>query len=349
MVDFVEVVGGHVGRDVGLDEDAVHWVGVADPRVGDQRHQARQPARRCPSACSSSSRPPLNGVPEMTIRVRDQGEGFDPETIADPLAPENLLKGSGRGIFLIRSFMDEVELQRAPQGGMEVRMVKRVSPPAPPTTLSTPRPMPHNPLFLTTAVEAVVRAGDMMMARVGGDIRVDKKGAIDLVTEVDVAIERDVPRADRRAVPRSRRARRRVGRQRDRAGRPVLGLRSDRRHDELRARPADLLLVAGARDRRRRARLAAIYDPNREELFTAERGGGAFLNGQPMRVSVAATLIDAMLVTGFPTTCTRASMRSSGCSASSSAGRAPSGGWARRPSTCATSRRAAWTGSGSAI
>ena len=45
-------------------------------------------------------------------------------------------------------------------------------------------------LFLTTAVEAVVRAGDMMMARFGGDVRVDKKGAIDLVTEVDVAIER---------------------------------------------------------------------------------------------------------------------------------------------------------------
>ena len=44
---------------------------------------------------------------------------------ADPLAPENLLKSSGRGIFLIRNFMDEVDLQRAPQGGMEVRMVKR--------------------------------------------------------------------------------------------------------------------------------------------------------------------------------------------------------------------------------
>jgi serine/threonine-protein kinase RsbW len=61
----------------------------------------------------------------MIIRVRDQGKGFDPDAVADPLAPENLLKGSGRGIFLIRNFMDEVDLQRAPQGGMEVRMVKR--------------------------------------------------------------------------------------------------------------------------------------------------------------------------------------------------------------------------------
>ncbi len=58
--------------------------------------------------------------------MRDQGEGFDPEGIADPLAPENLLKSSGRGIFFMRSFMDDVQLFRLPEGGMEVRMVKRL-------------------------------------------------------------------------------------------------------------------------------------------------------------------------------------------------------------------------------
>jgi len=58
--------------------------------------------------------------------VRDEGEGFDPEEVANPLAPENLLKSSGRGIFLIRNFMDDVSLQRAPEGGMEIRMTKRV-------------------------------------------------------------------------------------------------------------------------------------------------------------------------------------------------------------------------------
>ena len=67
-------------------------------------------------------------VAELAIRVRDQGDGFDPETLADPLAPENLLKASGRGIFLIRSFMDDVELRRAAEGGMEIRMTKRVLP-----------------------------------------------------------------------------------------------------------------------------------------------------------------------------------------------------------------------------
>jgi len=58
--------------------------------------------------------------------VRDEGSGFDPSAVADPLAPENMLKSSGRGIFLIRNFMDDVKLQRAPEGGMEIRMVKRV-------------------------------------------------------------------------------------------------------------------------------------------------------------------------------------------------------------------------------
>lgn len=45
----------------------------------------------------------------LTVIVRDQGKGFDPETVADPLAPENLLKPRGRGIFLTRQFMDEIE------------------------------------------------------------------------------------------------------------------------------------------------------------------------------------------------------------------------------------------------
>jgi serine/threonine-protein kinase RsbW len=61
----------------------------------------------------------------MIVRVRDQGEGFDPDTVANPLDQDNLLKSSGRGIFLIRNFMDDVQLQRTPEGGMEIRMVKR--------------------------------------------------------------------------------------------------------------------------------------------------------------------------------------------------------------------------------
>lgn len=128
MVDLVQVVADHVARDAGLDDDSVHWVGVAiresvinaithgnhsdiGKRVFVEFHTVLEPGDR-----------------GLAIRVRDQGDGFDPESIADPLAPENLLKSSGRGIFLIRSFMDDVRLQRAPEGGMEIRMVKRAQP-----------------------------------------------------------------------------------------------------------------------------------------------------------------------------------------------------------------------------
>ena len=63
-----------------------------------------------------------------TVRIADEGEGFDFENLPDPLAPENLLRTSGRGLFLVRSFMDEVEIRRLEPGGTEVELVKfRVS------------------------------------------------------------------------------------------------------------------------------------------------------------------------------------------------------------------------------
>jgi serine/threonine-protein kinase RsbW len=65
---------------------------------------------------------------QLSVLVRDQGRGFDPGQLPDPLAPENLLKESGRGIFFMRRFMDEVEIRRAAEGGMEVLMVKRLAP-----------------------------------------------------------------------------------------------------------------------------------------------------------------------------------------------------------------------------
>jgi serine/threonine-protein kinase RsbW len=70
---------------------------------------------------------PVAGPEELVVRVIDEGEGFDPEEVADPLAPENILKSSGRGIFFMRSFMDDVSLRRAAAGGMEVRMVKKLA------------------------------------------------------------------------------------------------------------------------------------------------------------------------------------------------------------------------------
>ena len=61
----------------------------------------------------------------IEIEVKDQGAGFDPTTVPDPTDPVNILKTSGRGIFLMRSFMDEVEWSPRPEGGTTVRMVKK--------------------------------------------------------------------------------------------------------------------------------------------------------------------------------------------------------------------------------
>ena len=62
---------------------------------------------------------------ELIITVQDQGTGLDPNAVADPLAPENLLKQSGRGIFLIRAFMDDVQFRKL-DPGTEIKLIKRV-------------------------------------------------------------------------------------------------------------------------------------------------------------------------------------------------------------------------------
>lgn len=127
MLDFVQVVSDHIGRMSGLDEDAVHWVGVAvrESVINAIKHGNENDA----SKRVHVEFLPLGGSAQgVAIRVRDEGPGFDPQSIPDCLAQENLLKSSGRGIFLIKSFMDEMVLQRAPQGGMEVVMVKRAQP-----------------------------------------------------------------------------------------------------------------------------------------------------------------------------------------------------------------------------
>jgi serine/threonine-protein kinase RsbW len=63
----------------------------------------------------------------LVFTIADQGRGLDPETLPDPLAPENLLRGTGRGIFLIRSFMDEVHFRQL-DPGTELTLVKHLEP-----------------------------------------------------------------------------------------------------------------------------------------------------------------------------------------------------------------------------
>lgn len=159
--------------------------------------------------------------------------------------------------------------------------------------------MSNSPLFLTTAVEAVVRAGDVMLERFGTPVRVDKKGAIDLVTEVDLAIEREF-----RAMIGERFPDHTV------LGEEMGGSDSVPEGPCWVFDPIDgttnfahglpIFCSSLALEINGVAEIAAVYDPTRRELFTAERGGGAFLNGAPIQVSSAATLLESVLVTGFP-------------------------------------------------
>ena len=127
LLDFVQVVSDRMGQLAGLDEDAIHWIGVAvrESVINAIKHGNREDYGKMVTVEFAMA--PSNDPSELVVRVLDQGEGFDPEEVADPLAPENILKSSGRGIFFMRNFMDDVTLKRAAEGGMEVRMVKKLA------------------------------------------------------------------------------------------------------------------------------------------------------------------------------------------------------------------------------
>ena len=159
-------------------------------------------------------------------------------------------------------------------------------------------PEPPNPIFLATAIEAVVRAGDLQMASFGSNLRVDKKGAIDLVTEVDVEVERMFRALISERFP-----------DHDVLAEEMGGISTGATHrwvfDPLDgttnyAHGIPLFCSTLALEIDGHPAVGAVFDPNRRELFTAERGVGAWLNGERIKVSRASSLIDSVLVTGFP-------------------------------------------------
>jgi serine/threonine-protein kinase RsbW len=127
MLDLVQVLSDRMGQMAAMDEDSVHWIGVAvrECVINAIKHGNREHPTKIVTVEFAFT--PSDAPSELVVRVRDQGEGFDPDDIANPLDPENILKSSGRGIFFMRSFMDDVQLERAPEGGMEVRMVKKLA------------------------------------------------------------------------------------------------------------------------------------------------------------------------------------------------------------------------------
>ncbi len=123
MVDLVQVVFESLSSQVGFDSDSAHWMSVAirESVTNAVRHGNKLDPTKRVIVCFEYR------APEFTVIVEDEGEGFSPEKVPDPLAEENLLRASGRGIFFMKNFMDEVSYRFEPNRGTRVTMMKRVN------------------------------------------------------------------------------------------------------------------------------------------------------------------------------------------------------------------------------
>src|SRR3954465_14303397 len=121
-VDHAEELAVKMAETAGVDEDDLMKVGMAvrecmvNAVVHGNRYNANKKVRF--AIASDKER--------FTVVIADEGEGFDFDSVPDPLAPENLLKTSGRGIFLMRSFMDDFQMRHLESGGTEVTLVKNL-------------------------------------------------------------------------------------------------------------------------------------------------------------------------------------------------------------------------------
>ena len=123
-VSQVEAAAGKLAAEAGLDEDERFHITMAarEAAVNAVLHgNEYDPAKRITASFEN------NGA-ALVITVADQGKGLDPDSLPDPLAPENLLRGTGRGLFLIRSFMDEVHFRQL-HPGTELTLVKHLKQP----------------------------------------------------------------------------------------------------------------------------------------------------------------------------------------------------------------------------
>jgi len=124
-IELVQVVLKDCLQRMGMDDDTQHWVDVAvrEALANAIKHgNAQDPARQVQVDL-------VLAHSELVIQVEDEGVGFDPSRLDNPLSPENLLRPNGRGIFYMKSFMDDIHYGAGPGGGTMVTLRKRVSGP----------------------------------------------------------------------------------------------------------------------------------------------------------------------------------------------------------------------------
>jgi serine/threonine-protein kinase RsbW len=122
-LDSVEIAEDAVlknAEEIGFREEELHQIGMAvrETMVNAVVHGNRYNARKKVHLSV------LKGTDRLTVVIADEGEGFDLNSLPNPLAEENLLRQSGRGLLLIQAFVDEFQVRRGQPGGTEVRMVK---------------------------------------------------------------------------------------------------------------------------------------------------------------------------------------------------------------------------------
>ena len=120
LVDLAHAAAEKMAEVVGLDADEALNVGLAarEAVINAIVHgNRRQPARKVHMTITGEPR-------RLRVTVRDHGLGFDPDREPDPTDEDNLLNTSGRGLLLMRAFVDEVRFRRRPGGGLEVTLIK---------------------------------------------------------------------------------------------------------------------------------------------------------------------------------------------------------------------------------
>lgn len=127
LIDIATLTADHMSKLCGFDEEEQYRINLA---VRESIANAIEHGNKYNLEKNVELRFRLNES-TLTIAVRDHGAGFDPADLPDPLDPENLLNPAGRGILYMRSFMDDVELIRHGEGGMQITMVKNRPTPAP--------------------------------------------------------------------------------------------------------------------------------------------------------------------------------------------------------------------------